>query len=104
MPYQSTDAAIQSSEYYGQYREKELIRKRTEILKNKTDYLSNPNFSETISRDKNGTLISFADPLAFGKADEELYELVTIELRQRNFNRTFLNKLNNEDNDFTFFT
>ena len=32
MPYKSTDAAIESSEYYGVYRQKELERKRQNIL------------------------------------------------------------------------
>ena len=37
MPYKSTDAAIESSEYYGVYRQKELERKRQNILKQRKD-------------------------------------------------------------------
>ena len=100
MPYKSTDAAIKSSPYYGQYRQRELEKKRLEILKNRTNYLKNPKFAETLTRDENGVLLSFEDPLAFGKADEELYELVTLELKQRFFKDKFIDKINTT---FTFF-
>ena len=100
MPYKSTDAAIKSSPYYGQYRQRELEKKRLEILQNRTNYLKNPKFAETITRDKNGVILSFEDPLAFGKADEELYELVTLELKQRFFKDKFIDKINTT---FTFF-
>ena len=46
MPYKSTDAAVESSEFYGIYRQQELERKRLEILGKRTDYKSNPKFSE----------------------------------------------------------
>ena len=100
MPYKSTDAAVESSPYYGQYRQRELERKRLEILKNKTNFSKSPKFAETITRDKNGVILSFEDPLAFGKADEELYELVTLELKQRFFKDKFIDKINTT---FTFF-
>ena len=100
MPYKTTNAAVESSPYYNQYRESELERKRQEILKNKTDYLKNPKFAETITRDERGFLVSFENPLSFGKADEELYELVTIELKQRNFIQKYLVKF---DTEFNFF-
>ena len=44
MPYKSTDAAVESSEFYGIYRQQELERKRLEILGKRTDYKSNPKF------------------------------------------------------------
>ena len=100
MPYKTTDAAVESSPFYNQYRESELERKRQEILKKQTDYLNNPKFAETITRDQRGFLLSFADPLAFGKADEELFELVTLELKQRNFIRKYSVKF---DTEFNFF-
>ena len=64
------------------------------------DMLNNPKFAETITRDQRGFLLSFADPLAFGKADEELYELVTLELKQRNFIQKYSVKF---DTEFNFF-
>jgi|TARA_R100001224_G_scaffold112619_2_gene95524 hypothetical protein len=100
MPYKSTDAAVQSSEYYGVYRQREINRKRQEILKNRTDYLSNPKFATSLTRDKNGVLLSFENPIAFGKADEELYELVTLETKQRLFKQKFIEKINTTFNFF----
>ena len=100
MPYKSTDAAIKSSPYYGQYRQRELEKKRLEILKNRTNYLKNTKFAETLTRDENGVLLSFEDPLAFGKADEESYELVSLELKQRFFKDKFIEKIKTK---FTFF-
>tara|TARA_A100001011_G_C13801030_1_gene631028 strand:- start:219 stop:527 length:309 start_codon:yes stop_codon:yes gene_type:complete len=100
MPYKSTDAAIESSEYYGVYRQKELERKRQNILKQRTDYKSNPKFSQQLTRDSRGFIVSFEDPLAFGKAQEEQgYELVTIELKSRNFIKRYETKIDSEFKD-----
>lgn len=96
MPYKSTDSAVQNSEYYGQYKEQELQRKRLEVLKKKTQYLTDPNFSETITRDSRGFLVSFPNPLDYGKDDAEKYELITIPLERRVFQQKFSNKLNTE--------
>jgi len=88
MPYKSNDAAIKSSEYYGQYRQSELERKRLNILKQRTDYQSNPKFNETLTRANRGFILSFENPLAFGKREseeQENFELVTIELKSRIF-------------------
>jgi len=101
MPYKSTDAAVQSSEYYGQYKQSELERKRLNILKQRTDYQSNPKFNETITRDNRGFLVSFEDPFAFGKAaEQEGYQLVTIELKTRIFLPRYNTQLNNEFKSF----
>ena len=75
-------------------------KKRLEILQNRTNYLKNPKFAETLTRDENGVLLSFEDPLAFGKADEESYELVSLELKQRFFKDKFIEKIKTK---FTFF-
>ena len=100
MPYQSTDAAIESSEYYGDYKQSELERKRRQILIDRTNYLDNPLFAETITRDDDGVLISFEDPLAFGKADEEAYELVTLEPKKRNFLSKYLPRISRDFSSF----
>jgi len=103
MPYKSNDAAIESSEYYGQYRQSELERKRQNILKQRTDYQSNPKFNETLTRDNRGFILSFENPLAFGKREseeQENFELVTIELESRIFLPRYQNKINNEFDSF----
>ena len=103
MPYKSTDAAVESSPYYGQYRQLELERKRQNILKQKTDYEANPKFNETITRDNRGFIFSFENPLAFGKREseeQENFELVTIELKSRIFLPRYQNKIDNEFKSF----
>ena len=100
MPYKSTDAAVESSEFYGIYRQQELERKRLEILGKRTDYKSNPKFSEQLTRDSRGFIVSFEDPLAFGKAEEEQGdELVTIELKSRTFIKRYATKIDTEFRD-----
>ena len=100
MPYKSTDAAVERSEFYGIYRQQELERKRLEILCKRTDYKTNPKFSEQLTRDSRGFIVSFEDPFAFGKAAEEQgYELVTIELKSRNFIKRYDTKIDSEFKD-----
>ena len=100
MPYKNTELAVESSPYYKKYKQNELERKREEVLRKRTNYLTNPKFAETITRDTRGFLVSFTNPLDFGKADEEKYELVTIELKKRNFINKFIKKIDTTFNIF----
>jgi hypothetical protein len=100
MPYKSTDAAIESSQYYSSYTAEQLERKRKKILEQRTNFQSNPNFSTSVTRDRRGFYLSFEDPTAFGKDDATIYELVTIPITQRIFKPKYIKKLNTE---FTFF-
>lgn len=94
MPYQSTEAAVANSEYYEKFRELERERIRKQILAKRTDYKTNPNFKTSVTRDNRGFLLSFADPIAFGKADEQEYEQVTVVIKEKFFNSRYTSKLN----------
>jgi len=97
MPYKTIHAAVESSEYYKEYKNKELERKRLQVLKNKTNYLNNPNFNETITRDVRGFLVSFPNPVDYHKDNSELYELVKIDLERRIFLSKYTKKINNRE-------
>lgn len=97
MPYKNTQLAVESSEYYSAYQQRELERKRQEILDKKTNYRNNPNFAEEITRDQRGFILSFEDPIAFGKAaEQEGYELISIPLKVRLFISKYSKNLNTE--------
>lgn len=96
MPYQNSQIAIENSENYKIYYTQEIERKRLEILQNKTDYLTNPKFGTTLTRDNRGFLVSFPNPLDYKKDDSQLYELVTIPLNRRIFISQNVKKMNTE--------
>lgn len=102
MPFTTIDDAIQHSEFYDQFRTEERERIRQKILKQRTNFFDNPNFSEEITRDNRGFLLSFEDPEAFGKASETEYELVSVQLKSKNFVKKFDNKLDKVFNHFKF--
>ena len=57
-------------------------------------------FSKEITRDNRGFLLSFEDPLAFGKADETEFELISVQLKSKNFVKKFDKKIDKTFNHF----
>ena len=100
MPFTSTDDAIKNSEYYAQFRTEERDRIRQQILRQRTNFFDNPNFSKEITRDNRGFLLSFEDPQAFGKADETEFELISVQLKSKNFVKKFAKKIDKTFNHF----
>ena len=72
--------------------EPERIRKQ--ILEKRTDYLTNPKFKTSLTRDSRGFILSFENPDLFGKANEPEYEQVTIDIKEKYFNTRYLDKIN----------
>ena len=94
MPYTSAEEAVQHSDYYTKFRELERERIRKQILEKRTDYLTNPKFNTSLTRDSRGFILSFENPDLFGKANEPEYEQVTIDIKEKYFNTRYLEKIN----------
>ena len=69
MPFKSAQEAIQktNSLHFKQYLELEKERIRKQILEARTDYLTNPKFNTSLTRDSRGFIVSFEVPELFGK-------------------------------------
>ena len=102
MPFKSTDDATIHSEYYAQFRTEEKDRIRQKILRQKTNFFSNPDFPKEITRDNRGFLLSFENPQAFGKANETEFELISVQLKSKNFIKKFDKKIDKKFNHFIF--
>ncbi len=102
MPFKSTDDAILHSEYYAQFRTEEQDRIRQKILRQRTNFFNNPDFSKQITRDNRGFLLSFENPQLFGKADETEFELISVQLKSKIFVKKFDEKIDKKFNHFIF--
>jgi hypothetical protein len=107
MPFKSAQEAIQktNSEHFRRFRELEKERIRKQILAKRTDYLTNPKFNTSLTRDGRGFIVSFEDPEAFGKGiivgePEPEYEQVTLDIKEEYFNDRYLDKINRTFEDF----
>jgi len=115
MPFKSAQEAIEktSSEHFKQYLELEKERIRKQILEARTDYLTNPKFNTSLTRDSRGFIVSFEVPELFGKGKifqdlsdggeitpEPEYEQVTIDIKEEYFNDRYLDKINRTFEDF----
>jgi len=98
MPYKSTDAAVQSSPYYGAYVNDELIELRNKIKSEQADFLTNENFSTTISRNSDGFIVSFENPFQFGKTQGSAFNLLSVDLVETIFSSKFSKKINKDFN------
>ena len=98
MPYKSTDAAVNSSPYYGAYVNDELIELRNKIKSERADFLTNENFSTTISRNSDGFIVSFENPFLFGKTQGSGFNLLSIGLVETIFLPKFSKKINKDFN------
>jgi len=96
MPYKSAQEAINrtDSEHFKKFRELERERLRKQILEKRTDYLTNPKFNTTLTRDNRGFIVSFENPDKFGKSDEPEFEQVTIDIKEKYFNPKYFDKIN----------
>ena len=107
MPFKSAQEAIErtDSEHFKKFRELERERIRKQILEKRTDYLTNPKFNTSLTRDNRGFILSFEDPEAFGKGiivdvREPEYEQVTFDIKEQYFNNRYLDKINRTFEDF----
>jgi hypothetical protein len=109
MPYKSAQEAINKtdSEHFKKFRELERERLRKQILETRTDYLTNPKFNTSLTRDSRGFIVSFEIPELFGKGEifedlnnggvitsEPEFEQVTIDIKEKYFNMKYLEKIN----------
>ena len=115
MPFKSAQEAIQktNSLHFKQYLELEKERIRKQILEKRTDYLTNPKFNTSLTRDSRGFIVSFEVPELFGKGEifedlsdggvitpEPEFEQVTFDIKEQYFNNRYLDKINRTFEDF----
>ena len=115
MPFKSAQEAINKtdSEHFKKFRELERERIRKQILEKRTDYLTNPKFNTSLTRDNRGFILSFEVPELFGKGEifqdlsdggvitpEPEFEQVTFDIKEQYFNNRYLDKINRTFEDF----
>jgi len=115
MPFKSAQEAIEktNSDHFRRFRELERERIRKQILEKRTDYLTNPKFNTSLTRDNRGFIVSFEVPELFGKGKifqdlsdggeitpEPEYEQVTFDIKEQYFNNRYLDKINRTFEDF----
>ena len=115
MPFKSAQEAISktNSKHFEQYVRLEQERLRKQILEARTDYLTNPKFNTSLTRDSRGFIVSFEVPELFGKGEifqdlsdggvitpEPEFEQVTVDIKEQYFNDRYLDKINRTFEDF----
>ena len=100
MPFTTLEKARQYSEYYGASIEQLKDERRKAFLQQRIDSFDKPIYKTSITSDNRGFLVSFEDPIAFGKADETEFEQITIQIKEKRFNERYRKAVDIEFKEF----